>query len=490
MNYGFLIRVKVYLLTIVAAFMLIPLGIALYDHDGASAHAFALTAGTIFLLFLLVLAADKIHALRNPSAGGAHKMTRREGYFLVAGAWILMALVGAFPFYLSGGIPRFAAAYFEAMSGFTTTGASILRNIEALPRALLFWRSLTHWIGGMGIVVLTVALLPLLGVGGQQLLQAESPGPTVGKLTPRITETAKILWALYLGMTVLQTLLLLLGGMSLFDALIHTFGTLATGGFSSQNSSIAAYSPYIHWVIIIFMVIAGMNFSLYYKILSGQGSIIFRDTETKTYLGILLLATLLVTLNIHSRIYAGWEESLRTAAFQVSSLMTTTGYATADYETWPGPAKFILFTLMLIGGCSGSTAGGIKVIRFSIILKDALKNMRKFFDFRHVFFVKIDGKNIPNSLIGSITAFIFLYAGLVLITAFAVATAGADILTALSTALATVGNIGPGFGLIGPTDNYAHYPAYIKWFLSFSMVAGRLEIYTLLVIFTPSFWKR
>jgi len=418
-------------------------------------------------------------------------VTTKDGFLLVTLSWLAASFGGSLPFYISGAIPSYADAFFETISGFSTTGASILTNIEAMPMSMLFWRSLSHWLGGMGIVVLAVAILPLLGIGGMQLIKAEAPGPTVDKITPRITETAKYLWYIYVLFTVIETLLLMLGGMNLFDALTHTFGTLATGGFSTKNTSVAHYdSAYIDWVITIFMILAGVNFTLHFKLLTGRFKNLSKDSELKAYLAIIVVATIIITLTLYENAYNSLAESLRFAAFQVATFITTTGYATADYEQWPYLAQIILFMLMFVGGCAGSTGGGIKVIRLVTLLKQGINEMKYLVHPRGIFVIKLNGLTVKKDIVYAVSGFFFLYIFIVLVVTMVVATSGADVTTSFTTALATVGNIGPGFGMIGPTENYAFYPAYVKWVLSAAMIIGRLEIYTILVLFTPIFWKK
>ncbi|MCK5681518.1 TrkH family potassium uptake protein, partial [bacterium] len=377
------------------------------------------------------------------------------------------------------------------ISGFTTTGASILTEIQSLPRSILYWRSLTHWLGGMGIVVLTVAILPLLGVGGLQLVKAEAPGPTVDKITPRIAETAKYLWYIYLGMTVAETLLLMGGGMDFLDALTHTFGTLATGGFSTKNTSVAYYnSAYIDWVITFFMVAAGMNFVLHFRLLTGHASSLKNNSELKAYLLIFVTATIVIAWKLNLEVYPAFTDALRYSAFQVASILTTTGFATADYETWPHVTQAILFLMMFVGGCSGSTGGGVKVIRVITLFKQALNEMKYLIHPKAVFPLRLSGQVVRKNIVYAISGFFFLYMTIVLVVTFIVSLSGVDLLSSVATALATVGNIGPGFGVVGPTENYAHFSDPIKWTLSFAMLAGRLELYTVLVLFTPMFWKR
>ncbi|MCD6292600.1 MAG: TrkH family potassium uptake protein [Deltaproteobacteria bacterium] len=478
------LRIISYLLLIVCVFMLTAIAVALHYREFSVALAFFQPVAVTSLI-----AAGFLFTVRNSSRSNP---SFKDGFLFVAGGWGIVALLGALPFYLSGTIPLFCDAYFETISGFTTTGASILTEIQSLPKAILYWRSLTHWLGGMGIVVLTVAILPLLGVGGLQLVKAEAPGPTVDKITPRIAETAKYLWYIYLGMTVLETLLLMGGGMVFFDALTHTFGTVATGGFSTKNSSVAFFnSSYIDWVITFFMVAAGMNFVLHFRLLTGNVKSLFRNTELKAYLLIFALATLLIACKLHfAAVYSSFADALRYAAFQVASILTTTGYATADYEKWPYMAQAVLFLLMFVGGCSGSTGGGIKVIRIVALFKQAMNEMKYLIHPKAIFPLRLSGQVVRKNIVYAISGFFFLYISILLLVTFVVTLAGVDLLSALTTALATVGNIGPGFGIVGPTHNYAHFPDMVKWVLSFAMLAGRLELYTVLVLFTPMFWKR
>ncbi len=354
------------------------------------------------------------------------------------------------------------------------------------------WRSTTHWLGGMGIVVLTVAILPLLGVGGLGLMEAEAPGPSVDKISPRISSTAKILWLIYVGMTVLEILLLLAGGLGLFDAVTHTFGTMATGGFSTRNASVGHFrSAYVDIVITVFMTAAGLNFTLYYRVLSGKVLAIFRDPEAKAYLGVFALATLVMAwdLSRHGS-FAGFWTSLRYAGFNASTILTTTGFVNADYTLWPPLSQTVLFVLMFIGGCAGSTGGGIKVIRFVFLAKMAFTEMKYLLNPRGVFGIFVDGKPLRKNIIYDTAAFVLLYLFLVIATAVVVAAGGNDILTSLTASLACVGNIGPGFGRVGPVSNYAYLPDAVKLWLSFAMLAGRLEIYTIFILFTRAFWKR
>jgi trk system potassium uptake protein TrkH len=475
-------RVLLRLLAIVALFMLFPIVVAVvYDELDLIPYFAVPIAATLVGAWL------GIRLLRRAS----DSLSTRDGFLLVAMSWVVVSAVSCLPFYLSGSIPSFTDAYFETMSGFTTTGASILTDIEALPRSMLFWRSLTHWLGGMGIVVLTVAILPFLGVGAYQLIKAEAPGPSLDKITPKITQTAKVLWIIYVVFTVLETVLLMAGGMDLFDALTHTFGTLATGGFSPKAASVGHYdSAYIDAVITIFMVAAGINFALYFRAIStGLGSA-FTNAELRWYLGIFAIATVAVAIALFGTAYDTFGESLRYASFQVASILTTTGYATTDFAAWPYAAQIGLFALMFIGGCSGSTGGGIKVVRIAVLFKLGAMQMKRLSHPRGVFAVRLGGDIIREETIGVIAGFFLLYIMLLVITTVVVASGGHDILTSFSSALVTVGNIGPGFGRVGPVENYQFYQDYIKWFLSFAMLVGRLEVYTVLILFSGALWRK
>ncbi|PKK88888.1 MAG: potassium transporter [Candidatus Wallbacteria bacterium HGW-Wallbacteria-1] len=483
MNYPQIIKVSSALILMLCLFMIIPVVVALWYGENSMIMHFLNPAGGAALILAL--------ALKLTWKTGNETLTIRDGFLLVTMSWIIAALIGSFPFWTSGAIPTFTDAYFETMSGFTTTGASVLTEIESLPRCLLFWRSLTHWLGGMGIVVLTVALLPILGAGGVHMLKAEAPGPTVDKTMPRIADTAKTLWIVYLAFTAVQTILLMFGGMDLFDSLTHTFGTLATGGFSPKNLSVGHYnSAYIDWVITAFMVMAGINFALYFKALSKGFAEAFRNTELKVYLAIFGIISIVMAMNLNSNgVYSGFFTSLRYSAFQTASILTTTGYATANYDIWPEFAKILLFLVMFVGGCSGSTGGGIKVIRILALFKMVWHEMKFMAHPRGIFKLRIDGTALQKNFIYPVAAFFFLYIMALLFTTLVVASAGYDILTSFSTSLATLGNIGPGFAMVGPTMNYQFFPDYVIWFLSFVMLLGRLELYTVLILLTGKFWK-
>jgi len=415
----------------------------------------------------------------------------KEGFAIVTLGWIFFSIFGCLPFIISGYIPSFTDAFFETMSGFTTTGASIITDIEALPHGILFWRSLTHWIGGMGIIVLSLAILPFLGVGGMQLFKAEVPGPVADKLTPRVTETAKILWGVYVLFSATETGLLMLGGMNLFEALCHTFGTMATGGYSTKNASIAAYnSAYIDYVIILFMIIAGSNFSLHYRFLRGNFKAYFKNQEFLFYISIIGIGTIFIGLDTFLNHYDSLPETLQKTLFQTVSILTTTGYVTADYEQWAASSQILLFLMMFIGGCAGSTGGGMKVMRLFVLMKFVYSEFVKLIHPHAVVSVRFGNTVVPREVLTNIMGFFVLLIALFIFGVLAMSAMGFDIVTSFGAVAATLGNIGPGLGGVGPTDNYAHIPILGKWLLSFFMLAGRLEIFTVIILLSPSFWRK
>jgi len=479
-----LVRALSGLLAIVAGFMSLCMVVGLAVGEGMSAfRSFGLSVGIGFGSL-----AVSIVFLRVKKASLSH----RTGYLFVVLAWILSTIIGALPFLINGSIKLFVDAFFETMSGFTTTGASILTDVEVLPASLLLWRSMTHWLGGMGIVVLTVAILPMLGLNGRAVMGAEAPGPQVDKFTPRLSQTAKILWLIYLAMTVILTGLLMLGGMSWLDALTHSFGTMGTGGFSTRNASVGAFSSaYIDIVITVFMLLAGANFSLYWAALRGDFRRVAKDTELRAYLGIFAVASAIIVFDLRrSGVFESAGIAARYAAFQVSSILTTTGYATKDFARWPALSQTVILVTMFIGGCAGSTGGGVKVTRIVTLLKMGQSEMRYLLNPRGVYGVFMDGQYLRKNAIYDIAAMVFLYLVAAFVSMLVVASGGYDIVTSLTATMATLGNIGPGLALVGPTCNFSFMPEYIKWWLSFMMLLGRLEVYTVLVLFTSTFWKR
>jgi trk system potassium uptake protein TrkH len=418
-------------------------------------------------------------------------MSQREGMAIVAVGWTVIGLFGALPFYFSDPSFYFVDAFFESVSGFTTTGSSILTDIEGLSHGLLVWRSFIQWLGGMGIIVLSIAILPFLGVGGMQLYKAEVPSPVPDKLKPRIRDTAMILWKVYALFTVAEMVLLMAGGMSIFDALNHAFTTMPTGGFSTKNASVAHFdSVYIDVVITVFMLLAGINFSLHYQLLKGRPLAFWKDSECRFYLAMCLILTLVVGFNIYRTVYPDAGQALRYAAFQVVSIVTTTGYATADYELWPPMSQIIIFLLMFVGASAGSTGGGMKCLRIMLCFKYCYKELFSMIHPRAVTHIKIGGKTVPEDVVRSVLGFLALYMALFALSTVLLAGIGVDFVTALGAVAATIGNIGPGFGMVGPVENFAQIPYWGKWLLSWCMLLGRLEIYTLIILVVPEFWRK
>lgn len=424
----------------------------------------------------------------------------RQAFLVVSAGWLLAGLLGALPFYfatlfdpaLKVHFPGYVDCFFESVSGFSTTGASILSDIESVPRGLLFWRSLTHWLGGMGIIVLSIAILPLLGGGGMTLYKAEAPGGILpDKLSPRIAQTARSMWWVYILMTVAETFLLMAGGMTLFDALCHTFGTVATGGFSTKNASVAAYdSTYIHLVIAFFMFLAGVNFFLHYRALRGEPTSYFKDSEFRFYGILTAIATLVIFLDV-APLYAGeLLIGLRDSLFQVLTVLTTTGYATADFEVWPNVARFLLVALMVVGGSTGSTAGGCKCLRVQIFFKTGYRELQRLLHPHAIIPVRIGKRAIPDQAVASVMGFLTCVIGLFMVASLALAWMGMDLETAYTAVIACIFNIGPGLGQVGPANNYGWMPDPAKVLLGLCMILGRLEVYTVLVLFTPEYYKR
>ena len=426
-----------------------------------------------------------------PRTGERISLTHREGFVIVTLAWVLASAFGGLPFLFAGVVPSFCDAFFETMSGFTTTGASVIPNLDGVPRGILFWRALTQWLGGMGIIILSIAILPILGVGGMQLFKAEIPSPVKDKITPRIAETARNLWIVYIAISAVEAVLLTLGGLSVFDAVCHTFATMATGGFGTYDASIAHFnSLYVEIVIIAFMFIAGVNFTLHYRLFRGDPRPLLRDPEFRLYTSIVLVATALITLDLRLNVFAGLGESLRYAAFQVVSILTTTGFATANFDQWPAPSKLTLVLLMFVGGCAGSTGGAIKCLRFMIVVKQTFIELYRLIHPHAVLSVKIAKVAVPPEIVSSIRSFFFLYIALATAATLTLTILGVDMLTSVSGVAATIGNVGPGLGLVNASSTYAGLPQAAKWVLSLCMLLGRLEIYTVLVLLVPDFWKK
>jgi len=413
----------------------------------------------------------------------------REGFIIVAFAWIFMSAIGALPFVFSREIPSFVDAFFETVSGFTTTGASILTDVEAMSHGLLFWRSFTHWVGGMGVLVFIMAIFPSESGRSIHIMRAEMPGPIVGKLVPKIRDTAKILYLIYIGMTALLVVLLLCGGMNLFESLIHAFGTAGTGGFGVKADSISGYSPYIQWVITVFMLLFGVNFNLYYLILIGRARAALKSGEMWCYTAIVLLSSAAIAVNI-APLYETAAETIRHAAFQVSSIMTTTGYATADFNLWPGFSKMILVILMFIGGCAGSTAGGLKVSRVMLLIKSIRRDVKRMLHPRSVAVVKLEDKAVDEPTIHGTTVYLTVYFVIFFAILLLLSLEPFDFESTFTAVSACFNNIGPGLGAVGPAAGFADFSPFGKFLLSAAMLLGRLEIFPLLVAFSPATWTK
>lgn len=427
-------------------------------------------------------------------------LTNRDGFAIVTFSWITTAIVGSLPFFISGAIPNITDAFFESMSGVTTTGASILGNIstmphlengiESLPLGILFWRSFIQWIGGMGIIVFYIAILPLLGVGGVQLFKAEAPGPVSDKIKPRVRETAKFLWMVYIGITFIEVIVLRIAGMETFDSICHAFTTMPTGGFSTKNASIAYYdSPSIHYIIIFFMFIAGINFSLHFRAMTGDIKVYFRDKEFVVYLLITLIISSIIFLTIANELNSFSNQSIRESLFATISLLTGTGYVLGNYELWPLFIQMILLTLMFVGGMGGSTTGGMKVIRVLLLVKYAALETRRMLHSRALIPVKIGKQLINEDVVRNTLGFFLFFMSAFIISTILLSTMGLDIESSIGAAASAMGNIGPALGDFGPTDNYALLPNPGKWLLSFCMLLGRLEIFTVMVLFSRTYWK-
>jgi trk system potassium uptake protein TrkH len=482
MRWQYILNVVGVLTLFLGLCMLFPLLVGLYYADD-SFYPLLVSMGITFLsgmVLYLPFRREKVET-----------MTQREGMGIVAIGWTVVGLFGGLPFYTGGVLDRFVDAFFESVSGFTTTGASVLTNIETVSKGLLFWRAFIQWLGGMGIIVLSVAILPFLGIGGMQLYKAEVPSPVPDKLKPRIRDTAMILWKVYALISLAQVVFLMLGGMDLYDALCHTFTTMPTGGYSTKNASIAHYnSAYIDGVVIVFMLLAGINFSLHYQLLRGRPLIFWHDSECRFFIAVVLILIGWITFDVYDSVYQTIGQAIRYGSFQVVSIITTTGYATADYETWPAMSQLILLLCMFFGASAGSTGGGVKAVRVMICLKYCYQELFYLIHPRAVRHIKIAGKTVPEDVTRSILGFLALYVGLFAFCSVAMAGLGVDFITAITSVAATLGNIGPGFGMVGPIDNYATIPDSGKWVLIWCMLLGRLEIYTVIILFVPEFWRK
>lgn len=462
-----------------AALLLLPLSVSII-YQNKSVWSFIITIGIALVLGSLLTLIFK---------PDNNMIYAKEGFVIVAIVWFAMSAIGALPFYLSGEIPSYIDAFFETVSGFTTTGASIVPNVEVMSEGILFWRSFTHWIGGMGVLVFVMAIIPSASDRSIHLLRAEVPGPIVGKLVPKLKETAKILYLIYIAMTVIEIIFLLFGGMPLFDSVVHTFGTAGTGGFGIKADSIAGYNPYLQWVIAIFMMLFALNFNLFYLAITRHFRAVFKSSELWVFISIVGISVTVITFNIYP-MYENFSTALRNAAFQTSSIISTTGYATADFNLWPELSKAILFLLMFFGGCAGSTAGGLKISRIIILVKMMKREFLHMLHPRSVGVIKLDGKKIENSTLNSVANYFALYVMLFVIIFLTLSFEPFDFETNVSATAACFNNVGPGFSAVGPTSNYAAYSGISKFVLSIAMLLGRLEIYPILIALSPSTWAK
>lgn len=477
MNRSIILYILGWILKLEGLFMILPCIVALIYQE---------SAGWYFLWVLLAsLVTGVLMTMKKPRSTIFYL---REGCIATALSWILMSLVGCLPFYFSGSIPSFTDALFETISGFTTTGASILENVEALPYCMLFWRSFTHWIGGMGVLVFLLAVIQMTGGSNMNLMRAESPGPSVGKLVPKVMHTARILYVIYFGLTIIQIILLLAGHMSVFDALTTAFGTAGTGGFGIKNDSMMSYSPYIQWVVTIFMILFGINFNAYYLLLFRKWKQALHMEEVWHYLGVIAAAIVIIMINLNNYM-TGFADTLRHAAFQVASIITTTGFATVDFDQWPQTARTVLILLMFIGACAGSTGGGIKVSRFVVMVKMMIRELGSYVYPKSVKRIKIDGKPVDQEVIRSISIYFVTFILLFVASILLVSVEGHDLVTNFTAVAATINNIGPGMAQVGPTQNFGFFSGFSKYVLMFDMLAGRLELFPLLVLVYPPCWR-
>lgn len=477
MNRKMILYILGYVMKIEAALMLLPCLTAIIYKE-KEGIAFVITALICLILGCLMTA-------KKPQSSVFYL---KEGCIITSFSWILMSIFGALPFVINGDIPSFTDALFETISGFTTTGASILNDVEALAYCSLMWRSFTHWVGGMGVLVFLLALIPLAGGSHMNIMKAESPGPSVGKLVPKVHQTARLLYIIYIGLTLLQMILLLLGKMPVFDAVTTAFGTAGTGGFGIKNDSLMSYSPYIQWITTIFMILFGVNFNAYYLVLYKKFKKAISMEEVKSYFIIILVAIAIIFINI-VKTSAGVFDALRHAAFQVASIITTTGFSTADFDLWSSSAKVVLVLLMFIGACAGSTGGGIKVSRLVILIKTTFRELNAYLHPKRVQKIKMDGKPVDHEVMRSVNVYFITFFVVFAASVFLVSIEGKDLITNFTAVAATINNIGPGLASVGPTQNFSAFTPFSKYILMFDMLAGRLELFPLLVLFLPTIWR-
>ena len=478
MNYSIVLYILGCVLKFESAFLVLPALVGLIYREHASVSYLAVA---VLCLILGVLLTHKKPRSTN--------LYTREGFVAVALSWIIMSIFGAIPFVLTGDIPFYVDALFETISGFTTTGSSILTDVESISKASLFWRSFSHWIGGMGVFVFIMAILPMMGGSTMNLMKAESPGPSVSKLVPHVKDTAKILYGIYIAITICEATILRALGMPLFDSLTTTFGTVGTGGFGIRNDSIAGYSPAIQITITVFMILSGINYTAYFYILTGKIKELFKIEEVRWYLAIIFGSVAVITWNVRS-LYPTFSETLRHAFFQVGSIITTTGYATTDFDLWPALSKTLLVTLMFIGACAGSTSGGIKVSRILILLKTIRKELSLIIHPRQVKKIRMDGHPVDHEALRSANVFLVVYFVLLLTSMLLISVDEFDFSTNFTSVVTVLNNIGPGLNLVGPTQNFSIFSPFSKFVLMFDMLAGRLELFPMMILLMPSTWKR
>ena len=478
MNYSSVLYILGCVLKFESAFLVLPALVGLIYREHASVSYLAVA---VLCLILGVLLTHKKPRSTN--------LYTREGFVAVALSWIIMSIFGAIPFVLTGDIPFYVDALFETISGFTTTGSSILTDVESISKASLFWRSFSHWIGGMGVFVFIMAILPMMGGSTMNLMKAESPGPSVSKLVPHVKDTAKILYGIYIAITICEATILRALGMPLFDSLTTTFGTVGTGGFGIRNDSIAGYSPAIQITITVFMILSGINYTAYFYILTGKIKELFKIEEVRWYLAIIFGSVAVITWNVRS-LYPTFSETLRHAFFQVGSIITTTGYATTDFDLWPALSKTLLVTLMFIGACAGSTSGGIKVSRILILLKTIRKELSLIIHPRQVKKIRMDGHPVDHETLRSANVFLVVYFVLLLTSMLLISVDEFDFSTNFTSVVTVLNNIGPGLNLVGPTQNFSIFSPFSKFVLMFDMLAGRLELFPMMILLMPSTWKR
>lgn len=480
MNFNMIAYILGNIIRIEGILLAIPTFVAFWYKESHEAIAFIATIIACLMVGTLLIR-------REPQN---KRIYGREGFVVVALSWIVMSLLGAFPFYLSGTINGYINCFFETVSGFTTTGATILTEIEGLPMSILFWRSFTHWIGGMGILVFTLAIIPLGDERTMYLMKAEAPGPMVSKLVPKVKSTAMLLYKIYIALTIIEMVLLLLGGMPLFDSIVNAFSTAGTGGFAIKNASIAGYNnAYFEYVITVFMLLFGVNFNLYYLMILKDVKNIWKNEELRYYIGIVFASIALITVNIY-HMYPTLESAFRHAAFQVAAIVTTTGFATANFDVWPEFSKTLIFCLTILGACAGSTGGGIKVSRVIILVKSAYREIKRIVHPRSVNLIKLDGAKIEEDIISGVTGYIVVYLLLLLGSFILISLDNYDFITSLTSVVTCLGNVGPGFAMVGPEENFLFFSGFSKVVLCMDMLLGRLEIFPIIMLFTPSIWKK